>query len=272
MVLRKIACILLSFIMCISFVCCLFGSSVVFLLKNEDYWCKCADEVDFYTKAEENIEREIRAYSIPSGIPNYVFDEVVTVDKIENDLKMQISSIASSGTYSFDRGSLIKDFLSAFEKYATENNFEITGEVEEGLEGLAEYCVDEYVSYVVISDFTLVFGYIVDYADNVVKLMVIAGIIMIAAAAVLGFNQKKNMLGYLSYSFTGASLIGFIPLFVVKVLGMLGKFSFEPRYMYDYFVKLVENWMWFVSLIAIIIFVIGICGAIIDFVLKNKEM
>ena len=269
--LKKIACLVLSFIMCISLFCGVFALSVKCVLGDGRYWIKCADKLDLYASAEKSLELKMASFSIPSGIPESVFNELVTQEMIKEHFSEQFESASRGEIYSVDEEELKAYFVKGFEQYAIENGYEITDETNEGISGLADYCVDEYQGYVIMPIFTLLIRYIYDYTGEIIKLSVASFVIFAMSLTVLLVFMKKRSFGYISYSLSGTSLFCVLPFVLVYAFKVLNEFYFDPLYMYKLLVEVIKGYSVMLAFAALAVLFVGAGLAICDFVVSNKR-
>ncbi len=270
-VIKKIACFVLSFIICMCIVCSAMGAAIVLILGNENYWMQSAENTDFYKRSRVSLEEQLKTYSIPSGIPEEVFDGIVPEERIRNDIKMQIVSAKEMSVYSGDDSGLKNQFVSVFEKYAVENGYELSEEVRKNLTGLADICVDEYNSHISISVFSIIMRYVSSYSKSLIVLVGVALGIMVFACIILVLSQKKKALQYISYSMGGAALLTFVPGSIVHIYGIFSKFYFNPDYMYDFLVALVTGMVDILSAVSLAFLILCIVFAVLGTVGKKQK-
>lgn len=276
---KKIASLILAFILAVSLVVPVVAYNAVMPLTDREYWMDSAESADYFNKLKSYVENYLgMTYAPPSGVTAETFKDLISVDEVKRFFSAQVDASLASGTYresEADSAVFKKTLTERYEKYAAELGTELTPEQEsaqkEAIDYVVDMCVADYVAHGKLQYLMLAERYAVSYRSALLTASSVSLCLALACVLTLFISLKKKSIRYFAYAFGGASLLGFLPEIYLRIIGFYTTFGFDPPYMLDLFLELEGGVMNRIMLCAAIFAALSVILAVTDVILNRDQ-
>lgn len=271
---KKIASLVLAFILAVSLVVPTIAYNVAKPLTEYDYWVDSAEQADYFNKLKNYVEDYLGMnYAPPSGVKLETFKDLISLDEVKQFFSAQLKAALASGTYresEADSAVFKKTLKDRYYKYAAELGTELTLEQNVAIDYVVDLCVADYVAHGKLQYLMLAERYVVSYRSALLTASSVCLCLALACVLTLLISLKKKSIGYFAYALGGASLLGFLPEIYLRMIGFYSTFGFDPPYMLDLFFALEGGVMKRIMLCATVFAVLSVILAVTDVIL-NKD-
>lgn len=271
---KKIASLVLAFILAVSLVVPAVAYNVAKPLTEYDYWVDSAEQADYFNKLKNYVENYLgKTYAPPSGVTLETFKDLISIDEVKQFFSAQLKAALASGTYresEADSAVFKKTLKNRYDKYAAELGTELTLEQNVAIDYVVDLCVADYVAHGKLQYLMLAERYVVSYRSALLTASSVCLCLALACVLTLLISLKKKSIGYFAYALGGASLLGFLPEIYLRMIGFYSTFGFDPPYMLDLFFALEGGVMKRIMLCATVFAVLSVILAVTDVIL-NKD-
>lgn len=275
---KKIASLVLAFILAVSLVVPAVAYNVAKPLTEYDYWVDSAEQADYFNKLKNYVEDYLgKTYAPPSGVTVETFKDLISLDEVKQFFSAQLKAALASGTYresEADSAVFKKTLKDRYDDYAAELGTELTPEQDaaqkEAIDYVVDLCVADYVAHGKLQYLMLAERYVVSYRSALLTASSVCLCLALACVLTLLISLKKKSIGYFAYALGGASLLGFLPEIYLRMIGFYSTFGFDPPYMLDLFFALESGVMKRIMLCATVFAVLSVILVVTDVIL-NKD-
>jgi len=233
---RRVICYVVSFIACmVTFViCCLFLCYVTVL--NSDYITSNIEKTGYYEDLKRVVNEDLFHLGRVSGVPDSVFKDIVTTEKLKGSTNLYINTQMHVKTYERDSRSLIIDFKSSINKYYNTQKIDTTeAQYVKNVDDFVNACIDVYYKKVLLK-YVHGFGLSV-YKINQYIVYVFIGLIILDLmlfGLIMVINRRaKTKLRFIIVSLLGSSCMLLTVPLIIDINGTIMKINVNTEIMYN---------------------------------------
>lgn len=275
---KKIASLILAFILAVSLVFPVVAYNVVKPLTDRDFWMDSAESSDYFNKLKNYVEDYLgKTYAPPSGVTVETFKDIISIDEVKRFFSAQLKASLESETYresEADSAVFKKTLKEKYDDFAAKLGSELTPEQDaaqkEAIDYVVDLCVADYVAHGKLQYLMLAERYVVSYRSALLTASSVCLCLALACVLTMFISLKKKSIRYFAYALGGASLLGFLPEIYLRTIGFYTRFGFDPPYMLDLFFALERGVMNRIMLCAAVLAVLSVILIVTDVVL-NKD-
>lgn len=219
------------------------------------------DKTNYYGQLSSEIEDDFVSYGLASGFPDKFFEDTIDFEIIKYNIIEQTEKMYSGKYSTFDESEIYNSMYEDFIKYANDNNYEVTDEIDKNIKYLARTCAEHYVECIDIPFSSAISPYIPKLSKFCLYGIIFCTIGVLVCVAVLLLIQswKHRSIRYYIYSLTTAGLMLFIFPIVIYASGKITKVAVLSQAMHDLIVVFLQSFLNSFFLAGIVdIIVIGI--------------
>lgn len=237
---RKILCGICAFLISLL----LFFELSLVIVQNsvlsESYMRNQLSKSEYYNKVAQEIQEQWVSFGNASGFEEAFFETIINLDQLTFDINVVAKKLYSPDDKTeVDQVKLKDDLQEQFVKYAQEQSVEITPALQEGLDYLADTCVETYMSYVKIPYWRQLSHYL-SLLQKPIKIMIVVLpilILILAAMIFLANRWRHRALRYYIYALSGCVLmLAGVPL-ISYSSGKIHKVAITFTSLYDFAVS-----------------------------------
>lgn len=209
---------IISFLLVIALFVIVVTGMVSSTILNKGYVIREINESDYYEKLSETINDKFRNYIMQSGMDEVIFEGLFTRETLQKDFNRVLDAVYDEKELSIDTEKIRNKLNDNIEKYAKENNINITETNRNQITAFENTIVENYVESIKYSNtgikaFTKVIKVMNDIIYNGMAVTITLTIVMIITLALINKDEKNRVLSYLSI--TLLALGGFIIVFLI---------------------------------------------------------
>lgn len=236
---RIIVSYVLSFVLSLIF---LLGSALVAVeigFFNQNSFVGLVDR-NYYAAVHEGLVREMRSYTIPTGIDPSVVEDVIGVEEVMSDMNGCMYSIFEGSEYSPDLTRMDEKLKSnvkaSFEGLELENPDEIIDAYLEDINNIYMAGIKMPVLNYIVRAKTVYDRYLVP------ALILLLGIsLVISTVLVMMYHRRYMGLRFVAYSCGAAAVMSFCVPFAILVKASYKNLLFTPAHFYNLMINYIRN-------------------------------
>ena len=207
--------IILSITILVFFFANLFSTTIL----NEEYLLAKLEEQNYYEKVYDEIELNFENYIYQSGLEKDVFKDIITKEKIKNDIKIIINNIYSNNKQEIDTSEIESNLQKNIDNYLEKSG--ISDFQSESINLFISQICKEYKTAISVINIQLNINQINTYINLIKRTCLIAICISIILLLALDFKflKKANVGVGLSMLISGMVLI-FIRFYVTSKINI----------------------------------------------------
>lgn len=271
--LKQFFSILSSFLLSTALTVLILFSCIKLGFTNTSQITKAFSDSNFYNSVYNTMMSDCENEAIISGLSAEIFDGVFGLDEMTSYCNSYVIALVNNQSYPLDTSSLEKKLSENIKNYATENNLEVDGDIDEVIASFTSTVMAYYTSSIQLPYFDQIasmfrlFDRLLLY---ILPCMIIFSVILIILLIRLNTFKKNRAYRYLAYSFLSSALsILVIPLFCY-ITRFYKKLHISPEYLYKYIVAYMENGLKLFVIAGIILFAAGAISIFVSTLIKKK--
>lgn len=273
----RIAAVLLSFLMslfCFIFIVCIILSCT---FSQPSFMTGVLEKRQYYDAIFYEYCDAVEGLAIPAGVDEGIFSSVVSEDEFkENINNIVYSAYNSTDSYAgaaFDYDSVYQRFYNCMADFAESKEIEVTDEIAEGLDNVADLCASTCQVYVTIPFIDTIGAYASEFGKYLKIGALISGVLFMFMCVVL-FTSKK----WRRFSFkplpTALIADGFMLAAAPAAVLLSGKIRYiqvEVKSLYHFAVGYIEHLLYTFITVGAVLLAVGVLTAVIFAIIRSKR-
>lgn len=174
---------------------------------NKTYIKKVLHKTDYYYGMYVIIQDDMKSDIMPSGFEENVLDNVVTEDKIREDVGKVLDSIYDNKKVEISTEEMKKTLEENVQKQIAEKNFKVTDENKKGIEEFENSVINIYKDNITYSSDSInQIGKYIKRANTILTILVWILVIISITLGVIVFRMNRPVLG-ISFTVAGAFFV-----------------------------------------------------------------
>ena len=263
-IVRKILCIIFSFLLSVMLFATTFTVIVQQTVLNRDYFANAVEKSGYIDLLHQELVDKLANEGYISGFDEAFFEQIISVDMVKTPVLSAVDKIYGTGDYkSAPKEELAETLAKAFVENLESREVEVDDEQKKHIEEFAKECAEFFSSNARLP-FISIGESVVKTATPLVRYVLIFLVVFaLFCVAFLLFTSPKNegVLRYYSYAFGGAALMTATPVVVLMATGIFKKISIADKALYYLVQTTVDNLLTIVLITSIAFAVIWIFTA-----------
>ena len=216
--LKKTVSYVISFLLVILLFIVILTSTISTSILNKKYIQKQINKSNYYEELAQDINYKFRNYIMQSGMEEVIFDGLFTDETLKNDLEKVLDAVYNKEKLEIDTTEIREKLNSNIEKYAQENNINLTIQNREQINAFEDTIIDNYLSSIKYSDTVInKLAEVIPVVKTKVNLILVTSIILsIIIIVILFLLNKTEKIKTLTY--IGIALISVGGLILIALL------------------------------------------------------
>ena len=202
-ILTFILTLIITVLICLIFVANLLNSTIL----SKNYILSKFDETDYYNKIYEYVESNFEKYLNQSGLDEEVLKNLITVEVIKTDTEKILGNIYDNAQETVNIDTIEQNLRNNIDKYLSDNNLDAKSE---DIDAFVQTIGTEYLNSISHNKYEqkIYDGYskILEFANKVKKLSIIAIIISIILLAIVNLRKIYNFFAKIGVSMFASGL------------------------------------------------------------------
>lgn len=269
---RRIVCYILSFGACmISFIICsLFLSYITFL--NSDYVTANIEKTGYYVDLQEEVKNDFIHLGKLSGVPEKVFEDVVTLKMLADSTNLYINTQMHDQTYERDSRNLSIILRDKVDKNFKKQGVNISDvDFVKNADDFVNACLNSYYDNILIK-YVHGFGLYVNKVNSYIVYAILIFMIfdLILFGLIFMFNRRiKTKIRFIIVSLLGTVILLFVVPAGVALSGIIEKVNVDSEILYNMVTQMMYKVVNTYYLFGFILAVITL-GLFLEYLRKEK--
>ncbi len=209
---------------------------------NESVILNQLNRSNYYEQVQKSIESRFISILLPTGLPDSVLDDVITLERVYINAKNYIEGNLKGQTVIINSKSMSNQFSQNLKNYMQEEKIEETEEISKGMEALVDSVEKEYTR---LLEFPFI-NYYVKYKAIYKKIMavtlpILIGVAVIIIATLLKMQRwKHKAVRYIAYADLAASFMLIVMPTILLLSGSYKRLHISPEYFYIFIMRYLQ--------------------------------